>query len=187
MNASSPHYLLFSDLGGDQEPGRWRFVLRSADGSFRLQADDVEPEVRGERLELLTVVRGLEALDQPSRVTLITGSTYVREGIRNGLGEWRRNDWRWERFGQMVPVKNLDLWQRIDRAMQFHQVDCRTYRFDPPHPATPSHSREVRQEEGSRPVSSSAEQPVKWRRDGFAARLRRWLAARIGRDRLSAT
>jgi hypothetical protein len=103
------------------------------DGSFRLDAEDVEPQTVGERLELLAVVRGLEALDQPSRVTLITTSKYVREGIRHGVMEWRENDWRWERFGQMVPVKNQDLWQRVDRAMRFHKIDCRILRFDSPH------------------------------------------------------
>jgi hypothetical protein len=72
-------------------------------------------------------------LDQPSRVTLITTSKYVREGIRHGVMEWRENDWRWERFGQMVPVKNQDLWQRVDRAMRFHKIDCRMLRFDSPH------------------------------------------------------
>ncbi len=96
-------------------------------------ADDVDPDARGDRLELLTVVRGLEALEQPSRVTLWTPSTYVREGIRHGLREWRENGWQWEYFGRMVPVKNDDLWKRLDRAMEFHQLDCRTWRIDPAH------------------------------------------------------
>jgi ribonuclease HI len=64
---------------------------------------------------------------------LWTPSTYVREGIRNGLREWRENGWQWEYFGRLVPVKNDDLWKRLDRAMEFHQVDCRTWRVDPAH------------------------------------------------------
>jgi len=93
----------------------------------------VEPHIRGERLELLTVVRGLERLDRPARVTLMTASPYVREGIRRGVAEWRKNNWQWEFFGQMAPVRNRDLWERVDRAMQYHQVDCRTWRFDQAH------------------------------------------------------
>ena len=103
---TSPHYLLFSHTTERHGNGHWRFVLEAADGSARLVADDVEPNLRGERLQLFTVVRGLEALGQPSRVTLLTPSSYVREGIRYGLSEWRRNGWRWERFGRMVPVRN---------------------------------------------------------------------------------
>jgi ribonuclease HI len=133
MNASTPHYTLFSTFDTDCQPGRWRFVLRAADGSARLEAEDAEPDAHAERLELLAVVRGLEALDQPSRVTLMTPSPYVREGIRYGLAEWRKNGWRWEFFGQLVPVKNCDLWQRVDIALQFHQVDCRRWRIDRAH------------------------------------------------------
>lgn len=133
----SPHYTLLSESGKFAEPGRWRFVLTTADGAEPVAVDDVEPEVRGERLELLAVVRGLEALDQPSRVTLITSSSYVRKGFRHGLGEWRRNGWQWEYYGEMVPVKNGDLWQRVDRAMRFHRVDCRSLRIDPPHWLSP--------------------------------------------------
>ena len=85
MNVASPHYLLFPTWR-TRPAGRWRFVLR-VDGSFRLDAEDVERGGRWGALELLAVVRGLEALDQPSRVTLITTSKYVREGIRHGVME----------------------------------------------------------------------------------------------------
>jgi hypothetical protein len=79
------------------------------------------------------VVRGLEALEQPSRVTLVTPSKYVNRGITYGLPEWRSTGWQWEHFGEMVPVKNRDLWQRVDRALDIHRVECRTWRFDLPH------------------------------------------------------
>lgn len=130
MNDALPHYMLFSASLDDSEPGRWRFVLRAADGSDRFAAEDVEPDVHGDRLELLALVRGLEALSQPSRVTLVAPSRYVLTGVRSGLLEWRKNRWRWEYFGKMVPVKNYDLWKRVDRALEFHQLECRSVRFD---------------------------------------------------------
>ncbi len=135
MNASTPRYILYSDAVDGPESGRWRFLLHAADSTEQVEADELEPGVYGERLELLAVVRGLEALDQPSLVSLVTSSAYVREGIRHGLAEWRRRGWCWEFFGQMVPVKNRDLWRRVDRALKFHQVECRgrNWRFDPPH------------------------------------------------------
>ena len=91
---------------------------------------DHEPSDCGERLELLAVVRGLEALDGPARVTLVTKSRYVSRGIRMGLTEWRANDWQWERFGRIVPVKDCDLWQRVDRTLLFHKVDCQAWQFE---------------------------------------------------------
>ena len=133
MNIPEPHFLLFSEARGKDRQGQWRFVLQAADGSATLEASDFEPEVGGERLELLAVVRGLEALDQPSRVTLFTPSRYVNRGMAYGLDEWRRDDWTWESFGEMVPVKNRDLWQRLDRALSFHRIEFRGYRFDGPH------------------------------------------------------
>lgn len=91
---------------------------------------DHEPAACGERLELLAVVRGLEALDGPARVTLVTRSRYVSRGMKHGLAEWRANEWRWERFGRIVPVKDSDLWQRVDRALLFHQVECQAWQFE---------------------------------------------------------
>jgi ribonuclease HI len=133
MKASAPHYLLFSESCRKSSQGQWRFVLHSIEGGEQLEAADAEPNAQGERLELLAVVRGLEALEQPSRVTLVTPSKYVNRGLTYGLSEWRANGWQWEHFGEMVPIKNRDLWQRVDRALLYHRVECRTWRFDLPH------------------------------------------------------
>jgi ribonuclease HI len=134
MNPGMPQFLLFAETGPGPVSGAWRFILRAIDGVKHFEAADVEADVFGERLDLLTLVRALESLDQPSRVTLIGCSNYIRQGIQFGMPDWRMNDWNWEWFGQMVPVKNADLWQRLDRLMAFHQVECRLRRIDGPHP-----------------------------------------------------
>lgn len=141
MSSARPHYLLFSESSFDSStfdglnPGRcsrWKFVLEAVDGSQRIEASDEEDGLPPDRLELLAVVRGLEALPRPARVTLITGSRYVSRGLRFGLEEWRENGWQWERFGYMSPVNHADLWQRVDRALKIHEVHCRTLRIDAP-------------------------------------------------------
>jgi ribonuclease HI len=142
MSIPAPHFLLFSDSKSDRRQGDWRFVLQSVDGAEKLEVEDAEPEIRGERLELLAVVRGLEALEQPSRVTLITASKYVSRGLADGLQDWRENDWQWENHGAMVPIKNRDLWQRLDRALAFHRLECRAWRVDSAEPAMRSRSLE---------------------------------------------
>jgi len=152
-NVESPHYLLFTEARGRDRSGHWHFVLQSVDGAHKFEANDDEPDIAGERLELLSVVRGLEALDQPSRVTIVTHSRYVNRGLVHGLDEWRSAGWHWEKFGQMVPVKDADLWQRVDGALRYHRVDCRCWRFDTPHdqgfagarpaPRSPSSERRV--------------------------------------------
>ena len=142
MSVAIPHYLLFSECrtnshvsgrGRRSQAAEWRFVLESANGSARFEAADTEPDMDRSRLELLSVVRGLEALAQPSRVTLITPSRYVNRGLRFGLEQWREAGWRWERYGELEPVRNEDLWRRLDRALRIHRVECRVWRFDSPH------------------------------------------------------
>ena len=133
MNDPTPHYLLMSEASRTEGFGRWRFALRPADGSAGFEAADVEPDVWGERLDLLTVVRALESLDRPSRVTLVGCTRYVEQGVLYGLPEWRDNGWRWEYFGQMAPLRDADLWQRMDRVLQFHRVECGQRRFDTGH------------------------------------------------------
>lgn len=132
MNPPAPHYLLFSETSGpasDESSGRWRFVLQSLDGQSHFEADDVEDETCADRLELLALIRGLEALDQPSQVTVITRRQAISSGLRFGLESWRENDWQWERYGQMTAVKNQDLWKRVDQAMQIHRIQCRTWKY----------------------------------------------------------
>lgn len=132
MVHARPHFLLFSRAEWSAtSPGSWHFSLQSVDGEGRIEASDAEPGLRKERLELLAVVRGLEALDQPSRVTLVTPSQRIARGFRSGLEEWRSCRWQWQRDGRWVPINNRDLWQRVDRALLYHGVDCRSWRFDP--------------------------------------------------------
>jgi len=113
--------------------GAWRFAVQSVAGQSLLDVSDVEPGVSGERLDLLTVVRGLESLEQESLVTLVTDQRYVIRGMRYGLEEWREQDWQWLRFGDMVPINHADLWQRLDNALSFHQLQCRYFRLDASH------------------------------------------------------
>jgi ribonuclease HI len=105
-------------------------VLAPIGAGQRLVAANVEPDMNRNRLELLAVVRGLEALEQPSQVTLLTRSRYVRRGIAEELCHWREANWRWERFGKLVSIRDLDLWQRVDRALEFHEVECLRWQWD---------------------------------------------------------
>ncbi len=145
MFGAWPRYLLMTEVhpaGAEDLGGRWKFILQQVGGAERIEASDSEPDSSGERLHLLSVVRGLEELDQPSQVKLITPSRFVVSGLRGGLEQWRENGWMWERFGEMVPVKYVDLWQRVDRASQIHRLECRIWRL--------SHAVEAAELAGSR-------------------------------------
>jgi ribonuclease HI len=135
MSVATPHFLLYAEAATSADSaacdvGRWRFVLRLPSGETSLEAADDENDATPERLELLAVVRGLESLSQPSRVTLLSGSRSIRRGLEHGLSQWRENDWQWERYGRLTPVKNSDLWQRLDRLLEYHAIECRPVRLD---------------------------------------------------------
>ena len=131
MQAIGPHYLLLTDsVGRTCQTREWRFVLQPTGAGEQIVAADVETDADDMRLALLAVVRGLEALNGPSRVTLLVANRFVRRGIRRDLTQWRERGWRWERFGQLVPIRDLDLWQRIDRALAIHQVECFAWNAD---------------------------------------------------------
>ncbi len=132
MTCPKPHYLLFCDgnvsTNGENagsQRGRWRFVLENLLSGERIEATDQEVACAPDRSALVAVLRGLEALEQPSRVTLVTTSRYVTRGLQYGLTEWRDNDYSWEHFGAVQPIRNADIWKRIDRALAYHQVQCR--------------------------------------------------------------
>lgn len=126
MDTARPHYLLLAEstdrLAGS---GGWRFLLQAVHSDHHVRAADREAGLRPARLALMAVVRGLEALAQPSRVKLITPSAYVRRGVASGVAEWRENGWKWDRFGRLAPIRDEDLWRRVDRAMRYHTVSCR--------------------------------------------------------------
>jgi ribonuclease HI len=132
MRARRPHYFLRTQAAAPPAPPRWAFSLQAGDQSPPITAGDLEPNASWERLQLLTVVRGLEALPEPALVTLATASDVVRRGIRHGLEEWREMGWQLELFGELIPVKNVDLWKRIDRALAIHDVQIRNVRVDEP-------------------------------------------------------
>lgn len=72
------------------------------------------------RMELMASIVALEALNQPCKVTLSTDSQYVRQGITQWIHNWKRRGWK---TADKKPVKNVDLWQRLDKALQSHQVE----------------------------------------------------------------
>ena len=114
---------LFTDgaCSGNPGPGGWAFILRHLASGKELEASGGEPETTNNRMELLAVVRGLEALKRPSHVELFIDSEYVRMGLSEWMPKWKANGWRRKERGAFKPVKNVDLWQRLDELVATHQ------------------------------------------------------------------
>ncbi|QGJ71846.1 Hypothetical protein PBC10988_35580 [Planctomycetales bacterium 10988] len=116
----------------------WSFTFQAEDGSAPRHVCDQEfGRISSENLELRTLVWALESLDEASQVTILCRHASLIRGIRQGLPEWREKDWRWESFGEMVPISHQQLWRRLDRALSIHQVKCRLWRIDAPQTTPP--------------------------------------------------
>lgn len=103
--------------------GSWQFSLELTNGTSVLEASD-EDSGDLNRLTLLAAVRGLEAIDGPSSVTMISNNRYMIRSLSDSLPRWRRNDFAWEHFGQRIAVQHADLWRRVDRAIAIHRVEA---------------------------------------------------------------
>jgi ribonuclease HI len=114
---------------GNPGPGGWGGLLRFKGVEKELYGG--EPQTTNNRMELTAVIEGLEALKRPCRVRIVTDSQYVKQGITQWIARWRRNGWR---TAAKQPVKNRDLWERLDAALQRHQVEWEWVRGHAGHP-----------------------------------------------------
>ncbi|MSO81013.1 MAG: ribonuclease HI [Alphaproteobacteria bacterium] len=114
---------------GNPGPGGWGVLLRT--GGHERELSGGEPLTTNNRMELTAAIAGLEALKRAARVTLWTDSTYVRDGITRWIRGWKANGWR---TADRKPVKNVDLWQRLEAAAEPHTIDWRWVRGHDGHP-----------------------------------------------------
>jgi ribonuclease HI len=118
--ADSPVVEIFTDGAclGNPGPGGWAALLRYKGREKEISGS--EPETTNNRMELMATIAALEALRRPSRVRITTDSTYVRDGITRWIHDWKRRGWK---TANKKPVKNVELWQRLEAAMAPHEVD----------------------------------------------------------------
>lgn len=114
---------------GNPGPGGWGALLRYGDTERELSGAD--PDTTNNRMELMAAIMALEALTKPCDVVLWTDSTYVKNGIEQWLANWIRRGWK---TAAKKPVKNQDLWQRLDAARSPHQVTWKWVKGHSGHP-----------------------------------------------------
>lgn len=125
MAARPPdHVELFTDgaCSGNPGPGGWGFLLRM--GPHEREGSGGEAHTTNNRMEITGVLRGLEALKRPCRVTLYSDSRYVVQAITQWLAGWKRKGWR-RNPGPGGELLNADLWKQLDALLAIHQVEAR--------------------------------------------------------------
>jgi len=107
---------------GNPGPGGWGVVLEARDGATLVKSRELSggaPETTNNRMEMMAAIIVLETLERPSAITVVTDSTYLKNGITGWIHGWKQNGWR---TSNRKPVKNTDLWQRLDAAETRHRV-----------------------------------------------------------------
>jgi ribonuclease HI len=110
---------------GNPGPGGWGVLLRAQEGETVVKERELsggEAQTTNNRMELMAAISALESLSRASAITLTTDSAYVKNGVEVWLAGWKRNGWR---TSDGKPVKNIDLWQRLDQAQARHRVTWR--------------------------------------------------------------
>ena len=122
---------IFTDgaCSGNPGPGGWGAVLRFGGQEKELYGS--ESETTNNRMELMAAIAALEALKRPMKVQLTTDSTYVKDGITKWIHGWKNNGWK---TANKKPVKNADLWRRLESALAPHDVSWQWVRGHTGHP-----------------------------------------------------
>ena len=110
---------IFTDgaCSGNPGPGGWGAILRY--GTTEKEMNGGEPQTTNNRMELMAAIMAIEAVKRPCEIHLHTDSEYLRQGITTWIHSWKARDWR---TADKKPVKNVDLWQRLERAIETHDV-----------------------------------------------------------------
>jgi ribonuclease HI len=117
---SAPQVEIYTDgaCRGNPGPGGWGVVLSS--GGREKELRGAEMQTTNNRMELTAAIRALAALKRGCAVALYTDSQYVRKGVLEWLAQWKARDWR---TADRKPVKNIDLWQALEREIERHSIE----------------------------------------------------------------
>ncbi len=116
---------LYTDgaCSGNPGPGGWAFILRCPRTGKELERSDGTGETTNNVMELTAVLKGLEALKEPCHVKLFADSVYVGKGMSEWMAGWKKKGWKRNDGGKLVPIKNRELWIRLDELLQTHHVE----------------------------------------------------------------
>ena len=115
---------LYTDgaCSGNPGPGGWAFILRHLPSDTETEGSGGQADTTNNQMELMAVVEGLSRLKRSVAVELFTDSVYVGKGMTEWMAGWKRNGWKRKEKSKLVPLKNVELWQQLDKLLVRHSV-----------------------------------------------------------------
>jgi ribonuclease HI len=128
--------LLYTDgaCSGNPGPGGWGCILRHPASGTDKELSGGAAETTNNQMELQAVISGLSALTRPTRVQVITDSTYVAKGCSEWLPNWKKNGWKRREGKKWMPLKNSEFWQELDALLTKHRVTFQVVKGHSGHP-----------------------------------------------------
>jgi ribonuclease HI len=136
MSSAEFDFELFADgaCSGNPGPGGWAYVLREKATGGETEGSDGESMTTNNRMELMSVIRGLSSTALGSRVLITTDSNYVAKGISEWMAGWKARGWKRMEGGRPKPLKNAELWQELDQLVGERKVKVQWVRGHAGHP-----------------------------------------------------
>jgi ribonuclease HI len=131
-----PEVVLFTDgaCSGNPGPGGWAYILRHIGSGKEKEASGATWETTNNQMELQAIIEGLRKLTRPTRVHIVTDSSYVKNGITQWIHGWKARNWKRKTSSGLKPVKNVEQWKELDRLISRHAASFEQIRGHAGHP-----------------------------------------------------
>lgn len=135
-STAAPQVLLFTDgaCSGNPGPGGWGCILRHVKTGTEKELSGGDASTTNNQMELQAVISGLQALTRPTRVRVVTDSSYVQKGCTEWLPGWKRNGFRRKEGKSFKPLKNEEFWRQLDELLARHRVTFELVKGHAGHP-----------------------------------------------------
>jgi ribonuclease HI len=128
--------ILYTDgaCSGNPGPGGWAFLLRHVPTAKTVEVSGAKADTTNNQMELQALIEGLKHPSRPTRIHVVTDSSYVKQGITEWMGNWKRRGWKRKTKNGLKPVKNVEQWKELDELSQLHHLSFELVRGHTGHP-----------------------------------------------------
>ena len=135
-SSADAEVIIYTDGGcsGNPGPGGWAFILRHVTTGKTMEKTGATLQTTNNQMELQALIEGLQSLQRPTRVHVVTDSTYLKQGLTEWIQNWKRRGWKRKTSNGLKPVKNVEQWKQLDALTQKHKLSFELVRGHVGHP-----------------------------------------------------